>query len=77
MNKEKLSYEEAIEELEEIIKVLESGELSLRDSLDKFKKGIELYNYCNEILEGIEGEVKVLLKDESGDLKEEVFDLEV
>ncbi|NMA86329.1 MAG: exodeoxyribonuclease VII small subunit [Tissierellia bacterium] len=77
MNKEKLSYEEAIEELEEIINALESGELSLKDSLDNFKRGIELYNCCNEILEDIEGEVKILLKDESGDLKEEVFDLEV
>ncbi len=41
MNKEKLSYEEAIEELEEIINALESGgELSLKDSLDNFKRGI-------------------------------------
>ncbi len=38
MNKEKLSYEEAIEELEEIINALESGELSLKDSLDNFKE---------------------------------------
>lgn len=77
MNKDKLSYEEAVEELEEILNKLESGELSLKDSLENFKRGIELYNYCNEILRNIEGEVKILLEDENGNLKEEVFDLEV
>ncbi|NMB08314.1 MAG: exodeoxyribonuclease VII small subunit [Tissierellia bacterium] len=77
MNKLDLSYEEAVKELEQILKDLESGELSLKDSLDKFKRGVDLYNYCNEILKHIEGEVKILLKDKNGNLNEEVFDLEV
>lgn len=77
MEENKLSYEEAIEELEQILEALENGELSLKDSMEKFKRGVELYNYCNEILKNIEGEVKILLKDGNGNINEEVFDLEV
>lgn len=77
MNKDNLSYEKAVEELELILNKLESGELPLKDSLENFKRGIELYNYCNKILKDIEGEVKILLKDENGNLNEEVFNLEV
>ncbi len=43
------------------------------DSLEKFKRGVNLYNYCNEILKDVEGEVKILLKDEEGNLEEEDF----
>ena len=77
MVENKLSYEEAIEELEQILETLEEGNLSLKDSMEKFKRGVELYNYCNEILKDVEGEVKVLLKDQNGNMNEEVFDLEV
>ena len=77
MNKDNLSYEKAVEELELILNKLESGELPLNDSLENFKRGIELYNYCNKILKDTEGEVKILLKDENGNLNEEVFNLEV
>ena len=77
MVENKLSYEEAIEELEQILKDLEEGDLPLKVSMEKFKRGVELYNYCNNILIDIEGEVKVLLKDENGNINEESFDLEV
>ena len=77
MVENKLSYEKAIEELEQILEALEGGDLSLKDSMEKFKRGVELYNYCNEILKNVEGEVKVLLKDQDGNMNEEVFDLEV
>ena len=77
MVENKLSDEKAIEELEQVIEVLENGDLSLKDSMEKFKRGVELYNYCNEILKNVEGEIKVLLKDQNGNMNEEVFDLEV
>lgn len=77
MKKNDLSYEKALEELEEIMEELEEGELSLKDSLEKFKKGVELYKYCDSILKDIEGEVKIILEDEEGNIDEEVFELEV
>ncbi|WP_262429888.1 exodeoxyribonuclease VII small subunit [Paratissierella segnis] len=60
----KLSYEEAMSELEKILVELEDDDCTLQESIEKFKKGIELYKYCNNILKAAEGEVKVLLGDE-------------
>lgn len=77
MSKIDLSYEEAVKELEEILKELEGGQLSLKDSIEKFKRGVDLYKYCNEILKGVEGEIKILLEDEEGNIGEEIFNLEV
>lgn len=77
MKKNDLTYEEAVKELEEILEDLEKENLSLNESLEKFKRGIVLYNHCNEILNNVEGEIKILIKDEDGSLKEEDFDMEV
>lgn len=77
MKIENMTYEEAVEELEKIIKELESENLSLKDSMEKFKKGMALYNYCNDILNKVEGEVRILLKDDEGILSEEDFFMEV
>ena len=77
MNKKELTYEDAVKELEEILADLEKEDLPLNDSLEKFKRGVALYKYCNEILNNVEGEIKILLKDEEGDLEEEDFHMEV
>lgn len=77
MKIEKMSYEEAIDKLEKIIQELENDNLSLKDSMEKFKNGIALYNHCNEILNKAEGEIKILLKDDDGTLKDEDFSMEV
>ena len=57
-----LTYEEAVEQLEKIIENLENED-TLEDTLKQYKKGIELYNYCSNILKKAEGEVKIILKD--------------
>lgn len=77
MNNCELTYEEAVNELEMIIKDLEKEDLSLNKSVKKFKRGVELYKYCNEILNSVEGEIKILLKDENENLMEEDFQTEV
>lgn len=65
-----LSYEDAIVELENILEELELDECTLAESLKRYKKGILLYRHCNQILSGVEGEVKVLLADEKDILDE-------
>ena len=77
MNNMDLTYEEAVKELEEILEALEKDDIALKDSLEKFKRGVALYNYCNAILKGVEGEVKILLKDDEGIIEEEEFQMEV
>lgn len=70
---EKMSYEEAFSELDEIVEQLESGELSLEDSLRLFERGQELGRYCSQLLEKAELTLKKLTQDENGELAEVAF----
>jgi exodeoxyribonuclease VII small subunit len=63
MELNKLSYEEALSKLEEILSDLEGENITLNESLNKFRDGMELYNYCNNILKKAEGEIKVIIED--------------
>ena len=44
-------FEDYLKELNEIIKELESGTLSLEESIVKYKRGLELSEYCKKKLE--------------------------
>lgn len=76
MNKVDLTYEEALDKLNEILEELEKNDSSLDKSIEKFKKGIKLYNYCNNLLSKAEGEVKLLLKDDFEEIAEVNFPME-
>ena len=64
---EELTFEEGISKLEEITKKLESGELSLDEQFKLYKEGVELVNRCNEKLDTVEKEVKILGKEGEND----------
>ncbi|MDK2823248.1 MAG: exodeoxyribonuclease small subunit [Clostridia bacterium] len=64
---EKLSYEDAVAKLEEIIKQLEQGEISLEKSINLFTEGINLVKTCNRYLNQAEEKIKVLLDDKLED----------
>ena len=68
---EKVSFEEAMDNLENIVSELEKGELSLEESVEKFKKGIETSNYCSELLNEAEKSITILLKDKEGITEED------
>ena len=55
-----LSFEQALAELEKIVKKMESGELSLEDALATHKRGLELARFCQQRLEAAQQQVKVL-----------------
>ena len=69
----KLSYEDAINKLQNILTELENESCTLSESLSKFKEGMELFNYCSDILRTTEGEVKILLGENKGSLEEYNF----
>nr|WP_300004451.1 exodeoxyribonuclease VII small subunit [Tissierella sp.] len=73
MKDKELSYEEAVEGLEDIVNKLEEDKSSLSDSIELFKKGVELYKYSNNLLSKAEGEVKILLDDSNDSIIEEDF----
>ena len=62
-----IKFEDALVELEEQVKLLESGELSLEDSLDVFKYGVELSRVCTSKLETVKQEVEEIVVTASGD----------
>ncbi|MEX0964084.1 MAG: exodeoxyribonuclease VII small subunit [Pseudohongiellaceae bacterium] len=65
----KFDFEEALEELEELVSSMEDGELSLEESLQAFEKGIKLTRECQTALKNAEQKVQVLLN-EDGDTEE-------
>jgi exodeoxyribonuclease VII small subunit len=54
------SFEAALEELEKIVASMESGKLSLEQSLSAHKRGLELAQYCQGVLAQAQQQVKVL-----------------
>ena len=68
------NFEVALEELEGIVEQLESGELSLEDSLAAFEKGVGLVKLCNQKLADVEKKVELLSKDKEGKLQLKRFE---
>ena len=54
------SFEQALAELEKIVKRMEAGELSLEQALAAHKRGLELARLCQGRLEAAQQQVKVL-----------------
>lgn len=67
-------FEEAIADLQQLVEQLESGDLSLEDSLAAFEKGVGLVRYCNQKLSEVEHKVELLVKDKEGQLQLKAFD---
>ncbi len=59
---EQFSFEAALTDLEQLVLRMESGELSLEDSLQAFEKGVALTRQCQEALAKAEQRVNVLLE---------------
>jgi exodeoxyribonuclease VII small subunit len=72
----KHNFENALKRLEEIIQKLESGELSLDESLKLFEEGIELSRLCTKKLSETESKVEKLIKSGEKEFKTEPLDME-
>jgi len=66
-------FESALEDLEQVVEQLESGELSLEDSLAAFEKGVGLVKFCNQKLNEVEKKIDLLVKDKEGKLQLKAF----
>ncbi len=55
-----LKFEEALNKLGEIVRILESGEAPLDESIKLFEEGIELSKKCTDLLERAEQKVRFL-----------------
>ena len=70
------SFEEMMQNLEEIAKDLESGNLSLDESVKKFEEGMEISKECSKILETAEKKITILTKNTNGEIIENNFKAE-
>jgi exodeoxyribonuclease VII small subunit len=54
------SYEAALEELEQLIGLIESGQMPLEQMLVGYERGAQLLAFCRSRLEAVENQIKVL-----------------
>ena len=54
-------FEAALSELEGLVRKLESGDLPLDESLDEFKRGVELTRHCQDVLDKAQLSVEQLM----------------
>ena len=66
MTKKTMTFEAAMERLEEIARLLESGAEGLDESLKLYEEGVSLIRLCTQKLENAEQSVKVLQMNEEG-----------
>ena len=74
MTKEKMSFEESVKRLDEIVKQLERGDAPLSESLKLFEEGTALISNCDTLLSEAEQKVVKLRKGADGEPIEEDFD---
>lgn len=67
------SFEAGMAELEEVVALLEGGQLPLEKALETFERGMILSERCRKELAAAETRVEILMKRE-GELKPEPFD---
>lgn len=64
---EELSYEQARDELVEVVKILELGQMSLDESLNYWERGEELAAYCEDYLDGAATRIEKALAKRGGE----------
>ena len=62
---ENKSFEQALDRLQALVKQMESGQLSLEDSLKSFEEGVQVTQYCQSQLKAAEQRVLLLTKGET------------
>jgi len=58
------NYEKSLAELEAVVEKLETGDISLEDSLKQFEQGIKLTRSCQKALQNAEQKIQTLLTDD-------------
>lgn len=68
-------FEDAMKRLEDVVQSLESGDLSLQDTLQIFEEGMKLVSFCSKKLEEAEQKVTMLIKESDGKYTHQPFDM--
>ena len=57
------SYEKKYKALEDIVRQLDDGELSMSELLTQYKKGLTLVKECADMLDSVEGEIQQIIEE--------------
>ncbi len=73
----KKTFESSLKQLEDIVREMESGELTLEQAVKKYETGIAQTRFCLDILDKTEEKITQLTtRDGAGDAKESPFETE-
>ena len=71
---EKLTFEQAIQQLKGIVDRIEQGQIPLQDSLEQYEKGMALIKHCRDILQKAEKRIERISKEEPPEPQKEQDD---
>ena len=74
MSKKKMTFEESMNRLEQIVRSMERGDVALEESLKLFQEGTELVRSCQKLLDDAQMQVKMIMSAPDGSPVEEAFD---
>ena len=74
MNQQNKTFEQSMQRLEQIVRAMERGDVSLEESLKLFQEGTELVRSCGKLLDEAELQVKQIMTAPDGSPVEEDFD---
>lgn len=69
MANNKLTFEQAQQKLEQIISAIESGQIGLEESIERYAEGVRLINYCRGVLNAAEKKIQLLTAKADGTLE--------
>jgi len=65
----KKTFEAALKGLEEIVRLMESGDLCLEDAVKSYESGMKQSKYCLDLLDKTEKKISIIAKDNDGSVK--------
>ena len=75
-SKKDINFEDALAELEKIVRSLESGDADLKSSIDSYERGVELKKICEEKLKEAQAKIEKISISPEGKASSEDFSLE-
>ena len=71
-----MNFEEAMAKLENEVKKLEGGNMTLDESIATYEEAVKLVRVCNEKLENVERRVRILAESSDGSITDMPFDVD-
>lgn len=72
---EKISFEDALAELEEIVRKIDTGQENLADAVDSFERGVLLKKHCEKMLKDAKLKIEKITSSSEGKIKTTEVDL--